>query len=133
MKVGAAVDDLLALAPFLSEETLDKCAVEVFEREGIQPLLKLAPFMSEEGLDELAKQAYASGGKHALVALAPFVSEEGLEECAKLAFAKEGPGALPRWLRSSKKSYWMSWQRQSLSGKARERCSPWLRSSVKRL
>lgn len=37
MKDGAAVEDLLALAPFLSEETLDSCAKQVFDRKGGAP------------------------------------------------------------------------------------------------
>ena len=115
-----SLKDLAKAAPFLSENTLDVLARELFNREdsselprGLLPFLSqatvdecvqkvlgggldikkivmAAPFMSKDSLDRLTDQILVDGSVMDLVPLAPFLSKEKLKEAATLCIEKFG-------------------------------------------
>lgn len=71
--------ELVALAPFVSEEVLGECALQAFGQVNLSELVALAPFLEEAVVDELALRGYSDSGVSGMVALAPFMSRKGLD------------------------------------------------------
>lgn len=74
-------ETLLALAPFLDEEYLDRLADRIVA-EDIATVVKLAPFLSEEALDRMVERFEGKSDTNPLHALLPFLSERTLEKMA---------------------------------------------------
>lgn len=78
-------EKIIALAPFLEEEQIDKLAFEAVEHGDQKDIIMLAPFMSQEGLKKLVdKRMENKDGFDSkwIIALAPFLDEEILDELA---------------------------------------------------
>ncbi len=83
---AVSLKGLLAIAPFLDEETVDELAMRLAPVAGIGKLASIAPFVSEKTLDLLADRAIAENvpvGE--LASIAPFLSEEALGKLAERA------------------------------------------------
>ena len=76
MDGGYSVGDLIPLAPFLSEEMLNKFAERA--EAGGGDVIALAPFLSQETLGKIAERTEMASGT--LVGLAPFLSKAALNE-----------------------------------------------------
>lgn len=91
MKIASvdSVGDIVSLAPFLSETSLNAIVDRVTQAE-ISPraLVPLAPFLSEAALDKLAERATADPDLRALTPLAPFLSEASLDRIVQSAMKK---------------------------------------------
>ena len=77
---GLSLKDVLTLAPFISQKTIDKLALKAAENEnaGFRDLCCLAPFMSRDVIDKL----FLSGESQSvskLAAIAPFVSMDAMD------------------------------------------------------
>lgn len=80
---GVSLSGLLAIAPFLDEETVDDLAIRLAPVTGIGKLAAIAPFVSEKTLDLLAERAVAENVPVGEIAsIAPFLSEEALGRLA---------------------------------------------------
>lgn len=83
---GVSLKGLLAIAPFLDEESVDELAMRLAPVAGIGKLAAIAPFVSEKTLDLLAERAVTKNvpvGE--IAAIAPFLSEEALGKLAERA------------------------------------------------
>lgn len=83
---GVSLSGLLAIAPFLDEESVDDLAMRLAPVTGIAKLAAIAPFVSEKALDQLAEKAVTENvpiGE--LAAIAPFLSEKALDNLAERA------------------------------------------------
>ena len=83
---------VMALAPFLETETLDRIALEAADSAGsvgLSQLAGLAPFLSEEAIAALLERPSKDGKADlaALTALAPFAPEEALDGLARKMYA----------------------------------------------
>jgi len=76
---------LVALAPFLSQEALNQLAENVVDAGDFHELCEIAPFLGKEYLDKMALQIVAAGSIHDLVGIAPFLSKEVLNQLAENA------------------------------------------------
>ena len=72
------LDSLVAVAPFLDEDTLDELLADV-ELDDVEDLVGLAPFLHTDTLDKLVEQCDADDLED-LVGLAPFLSKDVLEK-----------------------------------------------------
>jgi transcriptional regulator with XRE-family HTH domain len=83
---GVSLSGLLAIAPFLDEETVDDLAMRLAPVTGIAKLAAIAPFVSEKTLDQLAERAVAENVPVGEIAsIAPFLSEKALDKLAERA------------------------------------------------
>ena len=81
---GAGLSSLVALAPFLDQETLDQAALEMEPEGDLALLCGLAPFLSSSTLDNLAlREEGRPVTMSVLSCLAPFLSSETLEKLAE--------------------------------------------------
>ena len=71
------LDSLVAVAPFLDEDTLGEL-LEDAELDDVEDLVSLAPFLHTDTLDKLLERC-DSDDLEDLAGLAPFLSKEGLE------------------------------------------------------
>ena len=83
----ASIDlaQLVGLAPFLSDETLDKLVENA--RGDMQEITALAPFLSDKALGKLADKA--DGDMKSILPLAPFMDEKDLDRLVKRAMEKD--------------------------------------------
>lgn len=81
--------ELASLAPHLSEDTLDKLALQTDFQKDINGIVALAPFLSEDTLDKLVLQADLQKNMNGLVALAPFLGDKTLKELARRLIQKK--------------------------------------------
>ena len=89
------IGDLVALAPFLSGETVDMLAGKLAEDQvSLRGLRPLAPFLSRAALDALAKLSLAETDLHGLAALAPFLSGEAIDDIVENIFSVQKPDLL---------------------------------------
>ena len=72
------LDSLIAVAPFLDEDTLDELLADV-KLDDVEDLVGLAPFLHTDTLDKLVEQCDADDLED-LVGLAPFLSKDVLEK-----------------------------------------------------
>ncbi|MGN0143222.1 MAG: helix-turn-helix domain-containing protein [Roseburia sp.] len=88
------VDDLIGLAPFLSDEVLDQIVERVQLENGtdFDDLTGLAPFLSDRTLKRLVDQVISNddGNLEDLVGLAPFLSKETLNEIVEKVIEEDG-------------------------------------------
>lgn len=84
----SGLSELIAVAPFISEDVLGECALRAFDTVAVSELVALAPFLNEKAVDELALRSYGTSGISGMVALAPFMSKEGLGTVVKQSGAK---------------------------------------------
>ncbi len=83
---GVSLSGLLAVAPFLDEETVDELAMRLAPVAGLAKLAAVAPFVSEKTLDQLAERAVAENVPVGEIAsIAPFLSEKALDSLAERA------------------------------------------------
>lgn len=84
----SGLSELIAVAPFISEDVLGECALRAFDTVALSELVALAPFLDEKAVDELALRAYGTSGISGMVALAPFMSQAGLGNVVKQSGAQ---------------------------------------------
>lgn len=80
-----SIKKLVALAPFLSKKAVDRMVdhLSVDENTSLKSLVALAPFMSKEKLDTLLLTNFKKGSLKEIVALAPFISKDALGDFVK--------------------------------------------------
>lgn len=76
----SGLSELIAVAPFISEDVLGECALRAFDTVALSELVALAPFLDEKAVDELALRAYGTSGISGMVALAPFLASDVVSE-----------------------------------------------------
>lgn len=79
---GLAWKDILVMAPFLKQKTLDELALKARDNQSVnvKELISLAPFLSRDVIDGLFLSAdRKEGSMGQYIGLAPFVSGEALE------------------------------------------------------
>lgn len=80
---SVSIDDLVSVAPFVSDHFLHEWALKIAHIEDIHALAKLAPFLEDETLDHLVeKLGDGSRSLHELMPLAPFLGEATLNGLA---------------------------------------------------
>ncbi len=82
-------EDLVCIAPFISEEKIDVLALSLSADNKLSELYTLAPFMSKNALDSLALKSADNGKLSDLIGLAPFLSRGALDKLATSAFNSE--------------------------------------------
>ena len=82
-------EDIIQIAPFLSEEKVDMLALNLSSSNMLSELVCLAPFMSRNALDNLALKSSSNGKLSDLIGLAPFLSRETLDKLAISSFDNE--------------------------------------------
>lgn len=83
-KTGGGLTSLIALAPFLDQETLDRAALEAGDIDDPTLLGSLAPFLSEKTLEQLVwKNSAMPMNLSALCCLAPFLPSHTLSALAE--------------------------------------------------
>ncbi len=87
-----SLDGLIPLAPFLSDNALDSIVAQLGEKPetSMRSLRALAPFLSDKTLNRLADGALDSANPEDLTALAPFLPSGTLKKCAEKLIAKYG-------------------------------------------
>jgi transcriptional regulator with XRE-family HTH domain len=78
------LQQVIGLAPFVSQELLDTLVSGLSEKLDIQSLLALAPFLSRPKLQDLVGQFEGAIDIQHLIGLAPFVERDRLDELTKL-------------------------------------------------
>ncbi|MEJ8303431.1 helix-turn-helix transcriptional regulator [Saccharibacillus sacchari] len=86
----SGLGELIAVAPFISEDVLGECALRAFGTVALSELVALAPFLDEKAVDELALRAYGTSGVSGMVALAPFMDRDRLDALARGIAADSG-------------------------------------------
>ncbi len=82
-------EDIIQIAPFLSEEKVDMLALNLSSNNMMSQLVALAPFMSRDALDNLALKSSSNGKLSELIGLAPFLSKNTLDTLARNSFSSE--------------------------------------------
>lgn len=83
------------IAPFISTNLLDRFADDEYEKTGeLRTISALFPFISNKKLEELTRTVYAQGGMHAIHSIAPFVPTTVMDELARDTLKKHGLGGL---------------------------------------
>ncbi|HBB29092.1 MAG TPA: hypothetical protein DC000_07570 [Clostridiales bacterium] len=82
-------EDIIQIAPFLSEEKVDMLALNLSSNNMLSELVCLAPFMSRNALDDLALKSTSNGKLSDIIGLAPFLSRETLDKLATASFDNE--------------------------------------------
>ncbi|WOO38027.1 helix-turn-helix domain-containing protein [Anaerocolumna sp. AGMB13020] len=81
-----SLEDLVKIAPFVSEEFLMEWINRIDIVENIKGVTALAPFLEEKSLDVLVKKITKVGELSQISSLAPFLSEESLDTLVEKAF-----------------------------------------------
>jgi len=89
-----SIEELAALAPFVSQEVLEEIALEAAEScDSFGELAAIAPFLGEDALGRIAEKACAQGADaSSLAAIAPFLDGQTLGRIAE-QLAVEGEDA----------------------------------------
>ena len=83
------------IAPFISTNLLDRFADDEYEKTGEFYTIKaLFPFISNSKLERFARTAYEQGGMHAIHSIAPFIPTAVMDELARDTLKKHGLGGL---------------------------------------
>ncbi len=81
---------LITLAPFLNKNILDDIACDINVKEDINCLIGIAPFISREVLEKLVNTVINDGNVSECIGLYPFLSKECLHRIADILVQKEG-------------------------------------------
>ncbi|HEX3076909.1 MAG TPA: helix-turn-helix transcriptional regulator [Lachnospiraceae bacterium] len=79
INVDEEEEEFSGLAPFLSSETLDGLVIKLVINGKVKRIYSLAPFLSNETLDFVVNECKEKGNLKQLVSLAPFLTESTLE------------------------------------------------------
>lgn len=83
IKDKLTIDDIMDMAPFISDAALNLCAHKVYESDGIGGIIKLAPFMEEELIDKYSWESYKDNGiTNGLIGMCPFMEDETINKIA---------------------------------------------------
>ncbi len=74
-----SLEQVMGLAPFISQELLDAMVAGLNEKPGVQSLVGLAPFMSRPALNRLVSQLEGSMNIKYVIALAPHLDKTTLD------------------------------------------------------
>ncbi len=89
---NADLNEVLAVAPFLSQEFIDNFAKkELLYKNSLSSIEALAPFISTSIIDEASLQTVEqTGDLSSITALAPFISDDLLDRLADIFVQKTG-------------------------------------------
>ena len=82
---NVSIGELCGIAPFISQNVLDRLAEKAAEVNGVGELCGIAPFVSREVLDKLAERVAEVSGIGELCGIAPFLSRGLLDRLAEKA------------------------------------------------
>lgn len=87
-------DNLIGLIPFLPTENVEKMAQKLLEREtpDMDQVIAMAPFLSKEFLDQIIVGIDLEANFEDVMGLMPFISESAMEKLARKALQKGEPG-----------------------------------------
>ena len=90
----ANFDDIMGLLPFTSKEIVEKLAREALERgkPGMGQVMAMAPFLSREFLDQIILGMDMEANFDDIMGLIPFISKDVVEKLAGEALERGKPG-----------------------------------------
>ena len=89
------IEDVIPLAPFLSDDYLDRITAKVdVTQSGVRSVAGLAPFLSDKSLTLIVDKMIAAGQSDRCQALYPFLPQEALQKLADELVKKGGVKAL---------------------------------------
>jgi transcriptional regulator with XRE-family HTH domain len=89
------IEDVIPLAPFLSDDYLDRIIAKVdVAQSGVRSIAGLAPFLNDKSLEMLVDKMVAAGQPDRCQALYPFLPQIALQKLADALVKKDGVKAL---------------------------------------